>query len=124
MMKIHEFDPQIYPCKLWVAITTECKTLSERFEWKYDGTEIDIDFENTDAITGLVREKDGGKVGVLIVFENRKACTISNICHEASHAVDDIWHRIGEKNVGHEANAYLAGWIAECIEKAIKFKMK
>ena len=117
MTKIHEFDPVIYPCKLWVAITTECRTLSERFEWKYDGTEIDIDFENTDAITGLVRCKEDDRIGVLIVFENRKVCTISNIAHEASHAVDDIWQRIGEKNIGHEANAYLIGWIAKCIEE-------
>ena len=119
-MRIHEFDPVIYPCKLWVAITTECRTLSERFEWKYDGTAIDIDFENTDAITGLVRCKEDNRIGVLIVFENRKACTISNIAHEASHAVDDIWQRIGEKNVGHEANAYLIGWVAKCIEEVRK----
>ena len=57
MIKIHEFDPQIYPCKLWVAITTECKTLSERFEWKYDGTEIDIDFENTCVQVDSIIEK-------------------------------------------------------------------
>jgi len=115
---IHQFDPVIYPVKLWVSITKDCKALSERFKWKYDDADIDIDFDNTDAITGLVIQKEDNKIGVLIVFENKKFCNISNIAHEASHAVDDIWHRIGEKNVGHEANAYLMGWIAKCIYEA------
>lgn len=112
---IHEFDPVLYPLKLWISITNNCEALSERFIWYNDG-KIDIDFENDDAITGLVRQKDGF-IGVLIVFENKKMCNIKNITHEASHAVDDFWTRLGERNVGHEANAYLIGWIAECIEK-------
>lgn len=29
-MKIHEFDPVIYPRKLWVAVSTD--TFSDRFE--------------------------------------------------------------------------------------------
>lgn len=115
---IHQFDPLIYPVKLWVAITKDNKSLNERFMWKYDNSDIDIDFDNNDGITGLVKSRENNLIGVLIVFENKKAVTISNIAHESSHAVDDIWTRIGEKNVGHEANAYLIGWIAKCINEA------
>lgn len=34
-MKIHEFDPVIYPRKLWVAVSTD--TFSDRFEGVSDG---------------------------------------------------------------------------------------
>lgn len=115
---IHQFDPLIYPVKLWVSITSNNSALKERFIWMYDESEVDINFSKTDAITGLVRKKDNSLVGILIVFKNRKVCNIKNIAHESAHAVDDIWNRIGEKNVGHEANAYLIGWIAGCIEQA------
>lgn len=121
---IHQFDPVLYPVKLWVSITSNSKALNDRFIWQYDDSDIDIDFNISDAITGLARQRSDRMVGVLIVFENNHTCNIKNIAHEASHAVDGIWQRIGEKNVGHEANAYLIGWIAECIEqvKLNKFK--
>jgi len=121
---IHEFDPQIYPCKLWVAITNKSDVLNERFKWDFNDSDVDIDFSNTDAITGAVRQRIDRKFGILIVFENKKVCTISNIAHESSHAADDIWKRLGEVNTGGEANAYLVGWIAKCIEKTLKNKRK
>lgn len=34
-MKIHEFDPVIYPRKLWVAVSTD--TFSDRFEGEVNG---------------------------------------------------------------------------------------
>lgn len=48
-MKIHEFDPVIYPRKLWVAVSTD--TFSDRFEGvsEWDDT--------ADAIVDCVRDK-------------------------------------------------------------------
>lgn len=48
-MKIHEFDPVIYPRKLWVAVSTD--TFSDRFE---DVSEWD---DTADAIVDCVRDK-------------------------------------------------------------------
>lgn len=121
-MQIHEFDPQIYPVKLWITTGSNNTVLAENFEWYYDDPKIEIDLDSHYAITGLVRQKSTSLVGVLVAFENKKAMTIKNIAHEVSHAVDDVWNRIGEKKVGNEANAYLAGWIAECIEKVKRNK--
>lgn len=121
-MQIHEFDPQIYPVKLWITTESNNSVLSENFEWYYDNAKIEIDWDSSNAITGLVKQKSTSLIGVLIAFENKKSMTIKNITHEVSHAVDDVWNRIGEKKVGHEANAYLAGWMAECIEKVKRNK--
>lgn len=114
---IHQFDPVIYPVKLWVSITNDNNALNEQFQWAYDEPKIDIDFESFDAITGAARQKESKLFGILIVFENKKLCSLKNIAHESSHAVDEIWRRLGEERAGNEANAYLIGWIAECIEK-------
>lgn len=121
-VQIHQFDPVIYPVKLWIAITKNNKALNERFKWTYKDSDIDIDWNLSDAITGTVTQRENNLFGVLIVFENKKSCTVSNITHESIHAVSDIWERLGESKIGNEANAYLAGWIAECIEKVKRNK--
>lgn len=44
-MKIHEFDPVIYPRKLWVAVSTD--TFSDRFESKNAITIANIAHESS-----------------------------------------------------------------------------
>ena len=114
---IHEFDPIIYPCKLWVAIRPTKSELSDRFEWMDNYKPVEVDFKDHDGMAGLVRDVNSRLVGVLIVFDCKKSCTVGTIAHESAHAADEIWKRIGETEYGCEANAYLVGWIAECIWK-------
>ena len=61
-MKIHEFDPVIYPRKLWVAVSTD--TFSDRFEGvsEWDDT--------ADAIVDCVRDKLRNLGGILVRFES------------------------------------------------------
>ena len=112
----YEFDPVLYPIKLWVVVTNDNKILNERFEW-YPKEEINIDFNIHNACTGLAIKKEGKRFGILIVFENNKQLDIKNISHETSHAIKRIWNHLGEDYFGDESTAYLAGWIADCCWK-------
>lgn len=112
--QIHEFDPGIYPRRLWVAVGAPFAVIKDMFD---DVEEME---ENADAqVDHTRRMKPDVKGGVLIRFVNRKAMTQSNITHEATHAAMEIFHYVGAypdpKN--QEPFAYLCGWIAKCIEQ-------
>lgn len=123
MSKIHEFDPQIYPFKLWVAITPDFYEVFAKF--------LDLDtrqpFElinsnNMGAVTLPVFKY--GSAGVLIVFCKKDYITTGNIAHEASHYAKIVFRYIGADMTYHEPYEYLVGWAANCIEKAKKYKTK
>ena len=107
-MKIHEFDPLIYPRKLWVAVSTD--TFSDRFEGvsEWDDT--------ADAIVDCVRDK----------LRNLGGITIANIAHESSHIAMNIFDYIGAKVdlANQETFSYLVGWVADCINQVRTGKFK
>jgi hypothetical protein len=114
---IHQFDPVLYPVKIWITITKDMEGLKERFEYP-SGKEFNVSItEEFNAFTELVVCKQTRKVGCIISFESTKVCTTKIIAHEATHAARFLWNRIGEVDTGVEADAYLVGWIAECIEE-------
>ena len=117
--KIYQFDPFIYPFKLWVAITSDFSILAEKFYQGYDKSELNTSFiENHEAATYIVQQKDGDKYyGSLIATTNKKYLTTKLIAHEATHSARDFWDHMNESVTGVETDAYLVGWIAECIEK-------
>ena len=112
----YEFDPVLYPIKLWVVVTNNNDILNDRFSW-YPEENIKIDFDKATAVTGMALKKDDKALGVLIVFENSKQLDMKNITHETSHAIKRIWNHLNEEYFGDEATAYLAGWIADCCWK-------
>lgn len=113
---IHEFDPVLYPVKLYISITKNISWVNEKFCYYPLLKNIDFD-DSGEATTQLVKNKETGNIGVLIIFENKKQCTAKNIAHESTHAARRIWDRISENATGEEADAYLVGWIAECCWK-------
>lgn len=115
---IHEFHPVVYPIRLWVTISSDFEAISERFEYYPSGDKIETSESNLfAAFTYRVKKKETGHMGVLLVFCTKKHCTIKNIAHEATHAARWIWNHLGEDRPALEADAYLVGWICECIEK-------
>ena len=115
--KVVEFDPQIYPRKVWVAKGGDVKSLREQF-CRVNGDEIAFE-GNCEGFVDSVSLKSDGKLGELIWFPYASAMPISHISHEATHAAIDIFDdcgcRIDAEN--QEPFAYLVGWIAKCINE-------
>ena len=112
----YEFDPVLYPIKLWIIVTNSNKIINDKF-YAYPEGEIGIDFTKVDAGVILSRHRESKLIGILIVFENTKRFTVENITHETCHATEEIWKHLYEQEWGSEANAYLSGWIADCCWK-------
>lgn len=121
-MNIFEFDPQIYPRKLWVSVGASTEELQEKFG-KDDIKDFD---ENYYAETMAVRQKETLLGGILIRFGDLKAMTTGIITHEASHAAIEIFDycdcRIDVDN--QEPFSYLIGWIARCCDEVKNNLMK
>lgn len=119
-MSIYQFDPQIYPRKLWVSVEASTEELQERFG-KEDIKGFDDSYY---AETMAVQQKEPLLGGVLVRFQDLKAMTPENIAHEASHAAIEIFDycdcRIDVDNP--EPFTYLVGWIVRCIDEVRNVK--
>ena len=120
---VHEFDPVIYPYKLWVAVS---KNLDSACELFYDlDTNKPFVFNNKDKYAAMALPSikiKGRYYGTLIVFESKKQMSTKNIAHESSHAAKQLFEHIGANVAEHEPFEYVVGWIAECCEKVLKNK--
>lgn len=109
----YEYDPVIYPRKLWVHIGDNLKqVLSSEF----DGNDAECG-EYLGVTYPRVQRKSDRQYGVLVSFGCKSDMRMNTVSHEASHACDSIEKDIGMEH-GGEASAYLLGWIASCINKA------
>lgn len=125
--KIDEYDPVIYPRKLWVSLyDNTMKPFTNRFCYR-DGCEL-TDMGNsgeTNARTYCVVEKSTGKYGYLVLIDSiglkDKALLIDIIAHESEHVKTNIFEDIQlYTNVeSQEADAYMVGFIAKSIWKTI-----
>jgi hypothetical protein len=116
-IKIHQFDPVIYPRKLWVVITDNIAVINDKFNHNYD-----IPLKFSDKYVGMVFDvvlKDTLEIGVAVVFSTKKNMTVKNISHESVHVASSIFGscnmNIGFDKGKDEHYAYLVGWVAECI---------
>lgn len=111
MKKIFEYNPVIYPRKLWVSVGASTKELNEVFEEVGDMEDSSI------ATVYSVCRTENKMDGMLIRFNNRMDMTPSVIAHESVHAAMGIYGYVGaEVDLDNqEPFAYLVGWIADCI---------
>ena len=126
MIQLHEFDPVIYPFKIWICIAKDFKKVLDENFLDYS-TNKAIEFEdegNTGAVTFAVIKKDTRKFGAVIFFPTKKSMSIGYIAHESSHAAKDLFDHIGAEVKHHEPFEYLLEWIAGCCEKVKKTKIK
>ena len=82
-----EYDPVIYPRKLWVHIGDDFKELAPK---AFCNIVVD---ENKDYYVveyGEVIRKSDDKYGILVSFPKRKDMTMDICVHEASHVCDDL----------------------------------
>lgn len=120
MAKIHEFDPQIYPRLLWVAVGVPYEVIKDMFE---DVEPMDKDADAQ--VSNVRRLKPDVKGGLLIRFANKQAMTTANITHESIHVATEIYDYVGayHDSKNQEPFAYLCGWIAKCIDKVKRGKV-
>lgn len=123
--RIHEFHPQIYPRRLWVAVGGTFKDIKSLFTTM---NEEELEYvENCLATTYMVQTKSNEHYfGHLIWFLSAKDMTTANITHEAYHAASDLFGVLGCKQHydNQEPFAYLVGWVADCIDKVKRNKVE
>lgn len=125
--KVHEFDPQIYPRKLWVVKGGDVNSLKDMFA---QANEEELQLSDVDAhaaLTYSVMMKDKSKLlGELIYFCSSKFMDAEKTTHEAVHAALDIFSDMGcmVDYDNQEPFAYLVGWIADCIDQVKRNKFK
>ena len=110
-----EYDPVIYPRKLWVHIGYDLKELAPK---AFCNIVVDENKDYYGVEYGEVIRKSDDKYGILVSFPKRKDMTMDICVHEASHVCDDLEKATGLEH-GGESSAYLIGWIASCINKAL-----
>lgn len=120
-VQFHEFDPVIYPFKVWVVITSDDNIVKSRY-CEPDNKELDIELRGYDATTSFLKDRITNKKGVLIAFSKRRNMDMNTVAHESSHAAKIIYDKIGAEVGPHEPFEYLLGWIAECCDKVRRNK--
>lgn len=119
--KIYEFDPQIYPSKVWVTVGVPFEELKDEFE------DLKPMEEGSDAQVDHLRKlKPEVRGGLLVRFENLDTLKkFGNITHESIHVATEIFDYIGAfhdpKN--QELFAYLCGWIAKCMDEVKQIEL-
>ena len=112
----YEFNPILYPISLMVAWGRDDKWSSEDFE--------DIELKSDAAATTFFcKHKPTGNMCVLIRFCDKSVMSdYGLVSHESFHATIYILEYIGSGiSVGYQEHAaYLAGWVANCINRVRK----
>ena len=119
---IYEFDPLIYPRKIWITYDATAKELNEMFP-EGDGTgkvfsDDDLkDSYGAEYSVGIIKPERQG--GFLLRFPNKETMISCNIVHECIHAATGIFRYIGASvDVDNdEPFVYLVSWLVKCCEK-------
>jgi hypothetical protein len=127
MSKIHEFDPVIYPCKLFVVLNPVTEVIIERFYGMTKNMErvpfrdgFFEEYTSDVASTFVVVDKITGLTGILVCIRRSNKFKVSTACHEAVHCADfyaETFDIPAGSFENGEPYAYLTGWIADCIWK-------
>lgn len=118
----YEYDPVVYPRKLWVMIGGAPDDINRVFS-NMDGTEIEIEGAKDACATTYPElwSKENGKFGELVSFRSKKDMTMGFICHEAWHVLDAFISCLPLERVdgGHNEHlSYLLQWICDRINMA------
>lgn len=131
---IHQFDPVIYPCRIWIGINPSFNDVKDNF-WALTDNMQKMEFTDKDyspnrfiiATNYPVVSKNEGWIGIFISIFKKNMLEVKTITHESSHAADFFCEQFGISNGSFEhgeARAYLQGWIADCINQVKTGKLK
>lgn len=128
--KIHEFNPEVYPFRLWVGVNVQAQEIKDKFfAWNVgddtvcDITDLDLSGNTIAATTYPVCCKEDNWIGAFVHIRRKDKCSVGVIAHEASHVCDLLSDRLGlvgevDNLFSHgEARAYFIEWIANRINE-------
>lgn len=132
--KIHEFNPQVYPTRLWVCKSKDVTIddidgmfyALDDANWRRDFKEVEeMPDLNSYASTYPVSHKETGWRGCLVIL-NRGDMPMSTCTHEASHCTDWLFEQLGIESGttfdNGEARAYYHEWVFNRIYEVKKVK--
>jgi len=115
---IYEFDPSVYPRKMWVAVTKDVEYLKNHFYFEDDVSGFENQFN---AVVFSAVEVKTFNNGVFVLFSSKKHMTVETIAHESVHVTTMIFRDCAMKfsfeNGLDEHFAYMVGWAANCMNK-------
>lgn len=125
--KIHEFDPLLYPTRLWVGVNIPFKDVCDKF-YAINSDDTVTDFSDaveqfgTSAVAACypVGDKKTGWRGIFCHIFRPKFLSVGVIAHEAEHTVCWICEQFGIESTtfeDSEPRAYLIQYIANCINQ-------
>ena len=118
---IWEFDPQVYPKLLWVAVNPNEELEQSKFKSLHDKDEplLKVEMDDCLACVYVVRKIENCKTGSMIVFKDLSTLTSGIIAHEAVHVVSNLCRFIGLKynEYDDEHISYLVEWVVNCCDK-------
>lgn len=129
---IHEFDPVIYPFRVWVAVKPKVEEVVEKLhhlDMSMNPIKVTADnfYKNKFCVaTTFPMENQDGFIGMLVAIWRPKDFDCGKIAHEASHVTDYLCEVLGVNGFtleSGEARAYFLGWVADCIDKVKKGKV-
>ena len=122
--KIYEFDPVIYPVRLWVCKRPSAEDVDKLFyPLNNDGEAVDsfgdaFDQRGQRATTLIVKEKTEGWYGCLIALTQPGECGAGVCAHEALHFAAYLSEEFDIPLGGFDKSeplAYLEQWATNCI---------
>ena len=130
---IREFDPQIYPFRLWIGENVPYEEVEEKF-WALTTETERTDFtrevyEKNSLIVATcfpVSDKETGWCGIFLQVWRPKSFNVGFIAHEASHVTDFVFEKFDIESNGFnggEARAYFTQWVANCIVDTMNVKL-
>lgn len=115
-----------------IVVANKYTTLEELKElYTYsDGVELDDSILHSECCTATCKRISDNK-DVILIKDNKDSTIkgidkqvefINTVCHEAGHAVLDIYEHMNQQvcNCSSEPFCYLLGYVAECIFKTLK----
>ena len=127
---IYEFDPVIYPTRLWVCKKPDTKDVAELFEpFNNDGEMVDsfgnvLEYDaGRYATTVIVGNKKSHWRGCLVSIINPKDCGAGVCAHEALHYIAYLSEQFYIPLGGFDKSeplAYLEQWATNCIDSVLR----
>lgn len=126
--KVHVFDPEVYPRKLFVVKGKKyAKAVKNCFKTQ-DGEALQVDDVQIDMVGSCtypsVSFGETGMLGTLVWILDD--ASVKSLAHESVHVVNAIFKQTGvDMHYDHDEHyAYMLGWVVDCLWQVATGKLK